>query len=57
LVVVSAAKLDRLRGAGEPIWPERRPAELVECQRHESLLNVAFADGPSVADPHRAVAT
>ncbi|MGI8873571.1 MAG: hypothetical protein ACR2KP_04455 [Egibacteraceae bacterium] len=54
---MSAAKLDRLRGAGEPIWPERRPAELVECQRHESLLNVAFADGPSVADPRRAMAT
>jgi len=32
----------RLRGIGEPIWPERGRAELVECQRHESLLNVAF---------------
>ncbi len=32
-----------LRGIGEPIWAERSPAELVECQRHESLLNVAFA--------------
>jgi anti-sigma regulatory factor (Ser/Thr protein kinase) len=31
-------------GIGEPIYPERSPAELVECQRHESLLNVAFAD-------------
>jgi anti-sigma regulatory factor (Ser/Thr protein kinase) len=30
------------RGIGEPIWPERTPAELTECQRHESLLNVAF---------------
>jgi anti-sigma regulatory factor (Ser/Thr protein kinase) len=36
----------KLRGIGEPIWPERTPAELVECQRHETLLNVAFADGP-----------
>ena|SRR5436190_2884770 len=34
-----------LRGIGEPIWAERGPAELVECQRHESLLNLAFADG------------
>jgi len=36
----------RLRGIGEPIWAERSPAELVECQRHESLLNLAFADSP-----------
>ncbi len=34
----------RLRGIGEPIWAERSRAELVECQRHESLLNLAFAD-------------
>jgi anti-sigma regulatory factor (Ser/Thr protein kinase) len=33
------------RGIGEPIWAGRNPAALVECQRHESLLNVAFADG------------
>lgn len=32
-----------VRGVGEPIWPARSPAELVECQRHEALLNVAFA--------------
>jgi MEDS: MEthanogen/methylotroph, DcmR Sensory domain len=37
----------RLRGIGEPIYPERHAAELVECQRHESLLNVAFADASS----------
>ena len=36
----------RLRGIGEPIWAARSPAELVECQRHESLLNLAFADTP-----------
>ena len=35
------------RGIGEPINPHRRPAELVECQRHESLLNLAFADAPA----------
>jgi anti-sigma regulatory factor (Ser/Thr protein kinase) len=33
-----------LRGVGEPIWADRSTAELVECQTHESLLNVAFAD-------------
>jgi anti-sigma regulatory factor (Ser/Thr protein kinase) len=32
----------RFRGIGEPIWSGRSPAELIECQRHESLLNVAF---------------
>ena len=36
----------RVRGIGEPIWAERSPDELIECQRHESLLNVAFADSP-----------
>jgi anti-sigma regulatory factor (Ser/Thr protein kinase) len=35
-----------LRGIGEPIWNGRSPAELVECQRHESLLNLAFTGGP-----------
>jgi anti-sigma regulatory factor (Ser/Thr protein kinase) len=33
------------RGIGEPVYPERTPDELVECQRHEALLNVAFAAG------------
>lgn len=32
------------RGIGEPIWAGRSPAELAECQRHEALLNLAFAD-------------
>ncbi len=31
-----------LRGIGEPIWAERRPDELIECQQHELLLNAAF---------------
>ncbi len=35
-----------VRGVGEPIWVERTPEELVECQRHETLLNIAFADSP-----------
>lgn len=34
----------RLRGVGEPIWAGRGPDELVECQRHEALINLAFAD-------------
>jgi anti-sigma regulatory factor (Ser/Thr protein kinase) len=33
-----------LRGVGEPISASRSAAELIECQRHESLLNLAFAD-------------
>jgi hypothetical protein len=35
-----------VRGVGEPIWAARTPAELIECQRHEALLNVAFAGAP-----------
>ena len=34
----------RIRGIGEPIDTKRSPEALVECQRHESLLNLAFAD-------------
>ncbi|MGZ4203054.1 MAG: anti-sigma factor RsbA family regulatory protein [Thermoleophilaceae bacterium] len=36
----------RVRGVAEPIWAGRGPDEIVECQRHESLLNIAFADDP-----------
>jgi anti-sigma regulatory factor (Ser/Thr protein kinase) len=36
-----------VRGIGEPIWADRTPDELVECQRHEWLLNLAFADAPA----------
>jgi anti-sigma regulatory factor (Ser/Thr protein kinase) len=36
---------ERLRGIGEPIWKGRLGAVLIECQRHESLLNVAFDSG------------
>lgn len=35
-----------LRGIGEPIWAGRTAAELTECHRHESLLNLAFANTP-----------
>jgi anti-sigma regulatory factor (Ser/Thr protein kinase) len=37
----------RFRGIGEPIWPGRSPDELVECERHESLLNLAFEGAPA----------
>jgi anti-sigma regulatory factor (Ser/Thr protein kinase) len=37
----------RLRGIGEPIYPERTASELVESQRHEALLNVAFDGAPA----------
>jgi anti-sigma regulatory factor (Ser/Thr protein kinase) len=33
-----------LRGIGEPVGAERSQGELAECHRHESLLNLAFAD-------------
>jgi anti-sigma regulatory factor (Ser/Thr protein kinase) len=36
-----------LRGIAEPIWAEREGEELVECQRHEALLNLAFDGGPA----------
>ncbi len=36
-----------VRGVAEPAWRGRRRAELEECRLHESLLNLAFGDGPS----------
>ena len=36
-----------VRVLGEPVWAGRSDAELDECSRHESLLNVAFANGPA----------
>ncbi len=30
-----------VRGLGEPVWAGRRTVEVVECQLHEALLNVA----------------
>ena len=32
-----------VRGLEEPIWPGRSEVEVDECERHESLLNVAFS--------------
>ncbi|HVF06962.1 MAG TPA: sensor histidine kinase [Actinomycetota bacterium] len=37
-----------LRGIGQPVWAERTPQELAECERHESLLNLAFADSANM---------
>jgi anti-sigma regulatory factor (Ser/Thr protein kinase) len=35
----------RCRGIGEPVWPDRDGAALVECRNHEALLNTAFDGG------------
>jgi anti-sigma regulatory factor (Ser/Thr protein kinase) len=42
-VIENAGTGGGMRGIGEPIWPERTPGELSECQLHESLINLAFA--------------
>ena len=54
IISVWAEALDRhhgagrtLRGVGEPAYPGRSPAELVECELHELLLNEAFDGGPA----------
>jgi anti-sigma regulatory factor (Ser/Thr protein kinase) len=44
-VAEHAASGRRFRGIGEPIWATRSASELVECARHEALLNLAFAGG------------
>lgn len=36
-----------VRGIGEPIWASRTPDELVEAQRHEALINLAFEGAPA----------
>lgn len=38
-----------IRGLGEPVWPARSPAAVDECERHESLLNLAFDGAPATA--------
>lgn len=40
--VADHAGAGAIRGIGEPAWPGRDPEELAECDRHESLLNLAF---------------
>jgi anti-sigma regulatory factor (Ser/Thr protein kinase) len=34
----------RARGVGEPIWAGRSPEEVVECEIHERLVDLAFVD-------------
>lgn len=34
-------RIHPVRGIGEPIWPGRRPEELLESQLHEALLNIS----------------
>ena len=41
-VAAHAEPLQPVRGIGEPIWPGRHQQELLECQLHEALLNVAI---------------
>lgn len=36
-----------VRGIGEPIWAGRTPQEIIEAQRHESLINLAFDGAPA----------
>ncbi|MFE4635939.1 anti-sigma factor RsbA family regulatory protein [Streptomyces sp. NPDC056773] len=36
-----------VRIVGEPIWPGRSPAEVLEATRHEALINTAFAGRPA----------
>ncbi len=38
-----------LNGVGEPIWADRSADEVSECERHEVLLNLAFASSVSFA--------
>ncbi len=45
-----------VRGIGEPIWPGREGAELVECQLHEALLNLAFEEDLRLLCPYDAAA-
>ena len=33
---------------GEPIWPGRTAAEMLEATRHEALINLAFRDSPMI---------
>lgn len=33
-----------IRGVGEPAWGDRSSDALIECHRHESLLNLAFGE-------------
>ena len=45
-VVGSAQRGQRIRGVGEPVSSTRKGSELIECQVHEELLNLAFDASP-----------
>jgi anti-sigma regulatory factor (Ser/Thr protein kinase) len=36
-----------VRGIGEPVWPGRSETEIIECEHHEALLDLAFTGGPA----------
>ena len=36
-----------IRGIGEPIWAGRERDDVVECQLHEALLNLASPTSPA----------
>jgi len=44
---VDASKGRAARGVSELVGPDRGPAEMEECHRHEALLNPVFAEGRS----------
>ncbi|MET0615800.1 MAG: anti-sigma factor RsbA family regulatory protein [Thermoleophilaceae bacterium] len=46
-VAASGGPSSGMRGIGEPIWADRRPDEIDECQLHESLINLAFVGANS----------
>ena len=46
-VATNAGTAAGMRGIGEPIDASRTAEALVECARHESLLNLAFTGSPS----------
>ena len=45
--VHESAGRSSVRGIGEPVWSSRKDVEIEECRLHESLLNLAFDDGPA----------
>jgi anti-sigma regulatory factor (Ser/Thr protein kinase) len=44
---VDAHEGEHVRFVGEPIWHGRSESETLEAARHESLINLAFADSPA----------
>ena len=41
-LITRSGRFRPVRGIGEPIWPGRRPEELIECQLHDAMLNIAI---------------